>query len=61
MLIPRSLAHFWRGTTDPATGEYRAFDRDNPVTDYDRACVAAWLGTSTLKFMESLIRDDYAA
>ena len=50
MLIPRSLVEHWRGTTDPATGEYREFDKDNPVTDYDRACAAAWPGRSVLEF-----------
>jgi hypothetical protein len=50
MLIPQSLAQYWRGATDPATGEYREFNKDNPVTDYDRACVAAWPGRSILEF-----------
>jgi hypothetical protein len=49
MLIPRSLAEYWRGTTDAATGEHRKFDKDNPVTDYDRACAAAWPGRSVLE------------
>ena len=51
MLIPRSLARSWRGTTDPTTGEFRQFDRQNPVTDYDRAVAAAWPGRSILEFM----------
>src|SRR5688572_8201392 len=50
LLIPRNLANSWRGTTDPATGEYREFDKDNPVTDYDRACAVAWPGRSILEF-----------
>ncbi len=50
LLIPQSLAVHWRGTTDPATGEYRECDQDNPVTDYDRACAAAWPGRSVLEF-----------
>lgn len=50
MLIPWSLAEYWRGTTDPATGKYREFDKDNPVTDYDRASAAAWPGRSILEF-----------
>ena len=50
MLIPQSLAEHWRGTTDPASGEYREFDKDNPVTDYDRAGAAAWPGRSVLEF-----------
>jgi hypothetical protein len=50
MLIPQSLAELWRGTTDPATGEYREFDKDNPVTDYDRACAAARPERSVLEF-----------
>lgn len=50
MLIPQSLAKYWHGTTDPATSEYREFDKDNPVTDYDRACAAAWPGRSVLEF-----------
>lgn len=55
MLIPRVLAASWRGTTDPATGEYRELDTDNPVTDYDRAFMAAWPGRSTIEFMGSKI------
>jgi hypothetical protein len=51
MLIPRSLAEYWRGTTDPTTGKYREFDKSNPVTDYDRACAAAWPGRSILEFL----------
>lgn len=50
MLIPQSLAEHWRGTTDPATGEYREFDSDDPVTDYDRAGAVAWPGRSVLEF-----------
>lgn len=50
MLIPQSLAEHWGGTTDPATGEHREFDPDNPVTDYDRACAASWPGRSILEF-----------
>lgn len=50
MLIPHSLVEHWRGTTDPSTGEYRKFDKENPVTDYDRACAAAWPGRSVLDF-----------
>jgi hypothetical protein len=51
MLIPQSLAGFWRGTTDRATGEYRETNVEAPVTDYDRACTAAWPGRSILEFM----------
>lgn len=51
MLIPCSLVHHWRGGTDPATGEYRRFDPETPVTDYDRACAAAWPGRSILEVM----------
>lgn len=51
MLIPRVLASSWRGTTDPATGEYRECDAQNPVTDYDRACAVAWPGRSILEIM----------
>lgn len=50
MLIPQSLAEYWRGATDPSIGEYREFNKDNPVTDYDRACAAAWPGRSILEF-----------
>jgi hypothetical protein len=51
MLIPQSLAGLWRGTTDRATGEYREANVEAPVTDYDRACAAAWPGRSILEFM----------
>ena len=50
LLIPRSLVPFWRGTTDASTGLYREFDEDAPVTDYDRACAAAWPGRAILEF-----------
>jgi hypothetical protein len=50
MLIPRSLSGYWRGTTDPATGEYSELNTDNPITDYDRACAVAWPGKSLLEF-----------
>ena len=50
MLIPQTLANHWRGTTDPTTGEYRELDADNPITDYDRACAAAWPDRSILEF-----------
>lgn len=51
LLIPRVVADLWRGVTDIATGDYRDLDRDNPVTDYDRACAAVWPGTSAINFM----------
>lgn len=51
MLIPCSLAMHWHGGADPATGEYRRLDEENPVTDYDRACAAAWPGRSILELM----------
>lgn len=50
LLIPQQLARHWRGTTDPSTGDYRECDADNPVTDYDRACAAAWPGRSVVEF-----------
>jgi hypothetical protein len=50
MLIPRRVATLWRGTTDPEAAEYRDLDTVNPVTDYDRACAAAWPGRSVLQF-----------
>jgi hypothetical protein len=55
MLIPRSLARSWRGTTDPTTGEHRELDQHNPITDYDRAVAAAWPGRSILEFMGTQI------
>ena len=51
LLIPQSLVPFWRGTTDRATGHYRELNTEQPVTDYDRACAAAWPGQSVLDFM----------
>jgi hypothetical protein len=50
ILIPQILAELWRGTTDPATGEYRELDQDNPVTDYDRACTTARPDSIILEF-----------
>ena len=52
MLIPQRLAEFWRGITDPATGEFRDLDMENPVTDYDRACAVGlmWPSRRSLEF-----------
>ena len=55
MLIPQRLAKFWRGTTNPATGEYRQYNQEDPVTDYDRAGAAAWPGRSILEFHGSQV------
>jgi hypothetical protein len=55
VLIPQSLAPFWRGTTNPVTGNYSELNTDQPVTDYDRACAVAWPGRSVLDFMGSPI------
>jgi hypothetical protein len=48
LLIPSRLVSLWRGTTNPATGEYSELNMDDPVTDYDRACVKAWPGRGVL-------------
>jgi hypothetical protein len=53
MIIPRHLAAFWRGSTDPATEDYRELNTENPVTDYDRACGVASLGRGILEFQQS--------
>lgn len=55
LVIAQPLVRFWRGTTDPRTGKYREFNGDNPVTDYDRACVAAWPGRGILEFRGSQV------
>ena len=55
VLIPQSLAPFWRGTTNPATGNYSELNTDQSVTDYDRACAVAWPGRSVLDFMGSTV------
>ena len=49
IVIPKSIAILWRGTTDPATGQYREVNVEAPVTDYDRACAAAWPGRSVVE------------
>ena len=49
IVIPRSIAPLWRGTSDPATGEDRELNVKVPITDYDHACAAAWPGRSALK------------
>ena len=51
MLIPQALVAFWRGTIDRATGKNRESNVEAPITDYDRACAAAWPGRSILEFM----------
>lgn len=44
ILIPSCLVGLWRGTIDPDSGHHSDLDTDNPKTDYDRACIAAWPG-----------------
>jgi hypothetical protein len=44
VLIPSSLVGLWRGTIDTDSGSHRDLDTENPKTDYDRACIAAWPG-----------------
>jgi hypothetical protein len=55
MLIPQSLAALWRGATNPATEIYSELNTDQPITDYDRACVVAWPGRSVVNFMGSSV------
>ena len=55
ILIPRSLSASWGGTNDPSTGEYRPFNPETPVTDYDRVCAAAWPGKGIIGFMGSSV------
>ncbi len=48
LLIPKRLVKYWRGCLHPATGAYSELNSDDPVTDYDRACEAAWPGRGVL-------------
>jgi len=47
MLIPAELVALWRGAIDPATEAYSELNREEPQTDYDRACAAAWPGSES--------------
>jgi hypothetical protein len=49
LIIPRPIVQFWRGTTDPSTGEFRVHNPAIPVTDYDRACLVALPGKAILE------------
>jgi len=51
VLIPRSAAASWRGTTHHTTGEYQDLNPLHPVTDYDRACAVASREDGILDFM----------
>jgi hypothetical protein len=48
LLIPARLVSQWRGGVDPATGRYSDLNAKTPLTDYDRACAAAWPGRGVL-------------
>lgn len=48
LLLPARLIPLWRGAIDPATGRYSDLNMTAPLTDYDRACVAAWPGRGVL-------------
>jgi len=48
MLIPAGLVPKWRGTINPRSGRSSTYDSSNPVTDYDRACNAAWPGRGVI-------------
>jgi len=53
MLIPAELVALWRGAIDPATEAYSELNREEPQTDYDRACAAAWPGRGELRLGKS--------
>jgi hypothetical protein len=48
LLIPKRLVKLWCGAIDPETGEYSDLNTQQPRTDYDRACQAAWPGRGIL-------------
>jgi len=53
LLIPARLARQWRGAINPADGDYSDLNVDAPVSDYDRACAAAWPGRGILPIADS--------
>jgi Immunity protein 21 len=53
LLIPTRLVSYWRGGVDPATGEYSDVNTKVPLTDYDRACAAAWPGRGVLPIADA--------
>lgn len=53
LLIPLRLVSQWRGGIDPSTGTYSDLNTETPVTDYDRACAAAWPGRGILPIADS--------
>jgi hypothetical protein len=54
LLIPLSLVGLWRGGVDPSSGRYRDVNTENPKTDYDRACLAAWPGRGLIEVGKAL-------
>lgn len=53
LLIPRRRIAEWCGPIDPQTAVYRDLNESDPVTDYDRACAAAWPGRGSLPVGDS--------
>lgn len=53
LLIPTRLVPYWRGAINPATGAYSDLSSDIFLTDYDRACAAAWPGRGVLPVADS--------
>ena len=43
----------WRGAIDTLSGKYSDLNTESPVTDYDRACAAAWPGRGVLSLGDS--------
>lgn len=48
LLIPRRLLKLWHGGFDTTEENYLELNTENPRTDYDRACSAAWPGRGVL-------------
>ncbi len=53
LLIPKRLAKYWRGPLLSGTNIYSEMNQKVPITDYDRACKAAWPGRGVLPLHDS--------
>jgi hypothetical protein len=54
ILVPLSLVQLWRGAVDASSGHYADLNTENPKTDYDRACLAAWPGRGLIEVGKGL-------
>ena len=54
ILVPLNSVELWRGAVDMSSGHYADLNSENPKTDYDHACLAAWPGRGLIKVGKGL-------